>query len=293
MSWKDVGNLALDSLLDSLKVFALAFVLYILISFIEDKMARFLSKKSKTGPIFGSLSGAIPQCGISVVGADLFMKGDLTLGTLIAIFIACSDEALPIIFGNFEGKWYMGFLLVAIKVVYAAAIGVLVDLVAHKRKHEDPEEHHDDEIHIGCCHHSIEENELTNPWKEHLLHPLWHSFKIFIHAYVVSFMFGLLVLWIGEEAIASFVTSNYYLSPLLAIVVGLIPNCASSILIADFYMKGLIPFGALIAGLSANAGLGPLYLFKKKDNIKNALIITGLQIVFAVIIGYSCIWISL
>ena len=95
MNWETVGELALDTLLDSLKVFAVAFILYLILSFFEDKIARLLKSKKGIAPFFGSLAGAIPQCGISVVGADLYCKGHLTIGTLIAIFIACSDEFKP------------------------------------------------------------------------------------------------------------------------------------------------------------------------------------------------------
>lgn len=297
MNWETVGELALDTLFDSLKVFAVAFILYLILSFFEDKIARLLESKKGIAPFFGSLAGAIPQCGISVVGADLYCKGHLTIGTLIAIFIACSDEALPILFGNWQGRWYVGFLVVGIKIVFAALVGFLVDLLATKSR-DNVEKHlevceGETTIHIGCCHHPIEKERDENPWHEHLLHPLLHSFKIFIYSYVISFAFGLLILGIGEENISSFLSQNYYLSPLFSTLIGLIPNCAASVIISNLYLDGFLPFGALLAGLSASAGLGPLYLLKNKKHIGKAFMILGLSFFFALILGYSFIWVRI
>lgn len=297
MNWENVGNLALDTLYDSLKVFVVAFVLYLILSFFENKIAHLLESKKQMAPFFGSLAGAIPQCGISVVGADLYCKGHLTIGTLIAIFIACSDEALPILFGNWQGKWYVGFLVVGMKIVFAAIVGILVDLVAMKNRNnvEKHLEHceGETEIHIGCCHHPIEKEKSESPWHEHLVHPLVHSFKIFIYSYVISFLFGLLILDVGEENISSFLSQNYYLSPLLSALIGLIPNCAPSVIISNLYLDGFLPFGALLAGLSASAGLGPLYLLKDKKHIGKAFMILGLSFLFALILGYSFIWVRI
>jgi hypothetical protein len=288
-------DLALDTFLDSAKIFAIALALYVLLSFFEAKIARLLEKRKRWAPFFGSLAGVIPQCGISVVGADLYVKEHITMGTLIAIFIACSDEALPILFGNFTGSWYMAFFLIGIKIVGGCLAGMLVDLIYRKGDAEVTE--HLDlcegecTIHHGCCGHQIEENAEENPWHEHLIHPLVHSLKIFAYAFVISFLFGCLVLWIGQDNLSSFLTANYYFSPLYATVIGLIPNCASSVLISDLYLKGALPFGALVSGLSVNAGLGPLYLFKNKKTVVKGLIIEGLLIVFGLALGYAFIWV--
>lgn len=296
MTGENVAELALDTLFDSLKVLGVAFVLYVLLSFFENKIASLLERKKKMAPVFGALAGAIPQCGISVVGADLYMKGHLTLGTLLAIFIACSDEAMPILFGDFSGKWYMGFLVLGIKIVFASIVGIIIDLV-YRKKDKEVEEHienceGEDEVHIGCCHHHIED-ENENPWHEHLVHPLLHSLKIFAFSYVISFLFGLLILGVGEDNLATFIANNYYLSPIFASIVGLIPNCAASVLISNLYVQGFLPFGALLAGLSASAGLGPLYLFKDKKNLSKAFCIMALEVIFALILGYCTIWFNI
>jgi len=295
MTWNDVGELALDTLYDSLKILAMAFAIYLLLSFFEEKIATLLEKNKKYGPLFGAVSGAIPQCGISVVGADLYTKRHLTMGTLIAIFIACSDEALPIFFGSFNNaKWYMVFPLLAIKIVGGALVGFLVDVI-NKKDDEEVEEHlescsGDVQCHHGCCGHEIEGE---GPWHEHLVHPLLHSLKIFPYAYVISFLFCLLVVSVTPEKMAEFLTSNYWVAPLYSVVIGLIPNCASSVLISDLYLSGALPFGALVSGLAVNAGLGPIYLFKGKANLKEAFLIMGILLVAALALGYAFIWVKI
>lgn len=296
MNPENVGALALDSLYDSLKILGLALVIYILLSFFEGKIAKLLEKGKRYGPFFGSLVGAIPQCGMSVIGSDLYLKRHLTLGTLIAIFLSTSDEAFPVLLGDFSGKWYMAFAILGIKIVAGTLFGFLIDIFA-KKNDEQVEKHLEScegekESHKGCCGHEIEE-EHEGKWHEHLLHPLVHSLKIFAYSYVISFLFGLLILGVGETNIQNFLTTNYYLSPLAALLIGMIPNCASSVLLSNLYIGNALPFGALLTGLAMNAGLGPLYLFKSKKNLKEAFMIMGLLMLLALLLGYSFIWVSL
>ena len=298
MDIETFGEIALDSLLDSLKVFVFAFVIYLFLSFFEGKIASLLEKNKKQAPLFGSLVGVVPQCGISVVAGDLYTKDHITLGTLVAIFIACSDEALPIMFGNFEGKWPMAFALIGLKIVYGAFFGYMVDLFFRKRakltdEHlEHCEGNHD--LHHGCCGHEVEDGGKETPLHEHLIHPLIHSLKIFAYAFVISLLFGTLFEWLSSNYdMEAFLSSSYWFSPLFAVIIGLIPNCASSVLLAELYVESALPFGALLAGLAVNAGLGPLYLFKQKKTIKSALIIEGLLILFGLVMGYSFMWVNI
>lgn len=282
----------LDALIDSAKILGIVFAFHVLLSFIEGKIAKFLASKRGLGPVIGGALGVIPECGVSVVGADLFSKQHITMGTLIAIFLACSDESLPILF-NFSGSkhpWWMVFVLIAIKIVVGVIVGVLVDLISIKSKMKTLEHHHDcegeDETDVrGCCGHHIEEE---NKLKEHLLHPLFHSLKIFVYAFIISFIFGTIVFYVGQDKISAFVSENKYTSPLFSIFIGMIPNCVSSVLLSELWMSGVLPFGALVAGLCMNAGLGMLYLFKQKDKakLKNAFIVFGVCFVTSLAIGY-------
>ena len=297
MDLEKFGEIALDSLFESLKVLAFAFVIYFILSFFEGKIASLLERNKKQAPLFGSLVGAVPQCGISVVAGDLYTKDHITLGTLVAIFIACSDEALPVMFGNFEGKWPMAFALLGLKIMFGAFFGYMVDLFWKKKDHvvdehlEHCEGNHD--IHKGCCGHEVEEGGKESPLHEHLVHPLLHSLKIFAYAFVISLLFGTFFGWLESVTdLQAFLTSSYWFSPLLAVLIGLIPNCASSLLLAELYVSGALPFGALLAGLAVNAGLGPLYLFKQKKTLKSAFIIEGLLIAFGLIMGYAFMWVN-
>lgn len=294
-------DLLLDTLFDSLKVFLIAFVIYFLLTFFESKIALLLEKRKKVAPAFGSIAGIIPQCGISVVAADLYGKSHITIGTLIAIFIACSDEALPIVIGDFTGKWWMVFPLLVIKIIGGTLVGFAVDFAfSKKNKHVEEHLHHcdgEEEIHVGCCNHNIEE-ETENESKihHHLIHPLVHSLKIFAYTFVISLAFGALILLIGEENIIAFLSKDgpmYWLTPLFTVIVGLIPNCASSVLISQLFVGNIIPFGALVAGLCANAGIGPISLLKNKDKIKDVALIYSIQIIAALLIGYASILIDL
>lgn len=299
MTIEVIGEIALDSLFDSLKVLGLAFVIYFILSFFEGKIASLLERKKKAAPVLGTAAGVIPQCGISVVASDLFSSGHITLGTVVAIFIACSDEALPILFGDFSGRWYMGFALIGIKIVGGALIGIFIDLLFRKKnkevEHHLEECHEEHEIHKGCCGHEIHEHkeEKESFVHEHLIHPLIHSLKIFAYALLVSFIFGLFFEWLGTIAdLEAILSASYWFSPLIAILIGLIPNCASSVLISELYISGAVPFGALVAGLAVNAGLGTLYLLKNKNTFKKALVIEGLLIASAIILGYAFMWVK-
>ncbi len=274
----------LDSLFDSLKILGLVFLFEVLLSFFEGKIARLLAKSRRLAPALGACFGVIPQCGISIVAADLFGKKCLSFGTLIAVFLACSDEALPILFGNFTSSWWLTFVLIGCKVIIGALVGMLVDLLFPQYRYNQ-ENQDEGALHYGCCGHEIE-GEEEPAWKEHLLHPLVHSLKIFAYCLAVSFCFGALVYYLGEDNVASFLLANRYLSPLAAVVVGLIPNCVSSVLLSELFLKGVLPFGALLSGLLVNAGIGMFVLFKQKENWKPALLALAISLAASLCFGY-------
>ena len=274
----------IDSLLDSLKILGLVFAFEVLLSFFEGKIARLLGKSKRFAPAIGACFGVIPQCGISIVAADLFGKKCVSFGTLIAVFLACSDEALPILFGNFTSSWWLTFVLIGCKVVIGAGVGMLVDLLFPKYRYNQDNKD-SDSSHYGCCGHEIE-GEKEPAWKEHILHPLVHSGKIFAYCFVVSFAFGTLVYYLGEDNVTSFLLANRFLSPLAAVVVGLIPNCVSSVLLSELFLQGVLPFGALLSGLLVNAGIGMFVLFKQKENWKPALLSLAISLVTSLCFGY-------
>ena len=280
MTWELFFDILLDSLKDSILVFAFVFLFHVVLSFIETPVSNFLVKRKKTAPIFGALFGLIPQCGTSVVAAELYIKKLITFGTLIAVFLACSDEALLVLLGAWNEKTLAIFPLIGLKLAAGILFGFLIDLViARHQKLEEVD--HIDEKHE--CHEHHHEN---TPIHAHLVHPLIHALKIFIYVFIINLALGLLIGWVGEESFANFMISNRYLAPLFASIIGLIPNCASSVLITELYLSGTLSFGALFAGLLVNSGLGVMILIKEYKNIKKTLLILGVCFAIAVTLGY-------
>ena len=280
MTWDIFFDKLLDALKDSVLVFAFVFLFHVILSFIETPVSNFLVKRKKTAPIFGALFGLIPQCGTSVVAAELYIKKLITFGTLIAVFLACSDEALLMLLGAWNEKTLAIFPLVGLKLAAGILFGFLIDLViARHQKLEEVD--HVDERHE--CHEHHHEN---TPIHAHLVHPLIHALKIFIYVFIINLALNLLIAWVGEENFANFMISNRYLAPLFTSIIGLIPNCASSVLITELYLSGTLSFGALFAGLLVNSGLGVMILVKEYKNIKKTLLILGVCFTIAVALGY-------
>ena len=278
MTWDTFLHILLDALKDSVLIFAFVFLFHVILSFIETPVSNFLVKRKKTSPIFGALFGLIPQCGTSVVAADLYLKKFITIGTLIAVFLACSDEALLILLAAWNEKTLAIFPLIGLKLAAGIIFGLLIDLIIRKQHIEDVD-HIEEEKE---CHEHHHEN---TPVHAHLVHPLIHSLKIFAYVLIINLALGLLIGLVGEEDFANFMISNRYLAPLFTSIIGLIPNCASSVLITELYLSNTLSFGALFAGLLVNSGLGLMILIRNKE-IKKTLIVLGICFAIAISLGY-------
>ena len=279
MTWELFLDILLDALKDSVLIFAFVFLFHVILSFIENPVSNFLIKRKKTSPIFGALFGLIPQCGTSVVAADLYIKKFITIGTLIAVFLSCSDEALLVLLSAWNEKTLAIFPLIGLKLATGILFGLLIDLIIRHQKVEEVD-HIEEEKE---CHHHHHEN---TPAHAHLIHPLFHAIKIFIYVFIINLLLGLLIGFVGEENFINFMLTNRYLAPLFTSIIGLIPNCASSVLITELYLSGTLSFGALFAGLLVNSGLGMMVLFKEYKNIKKTLLILGICFIIAVSLGY-------
>ena len=279
MTWELFLEILLDSLKDSVLVFAFVFLFHVILSFIENPVSNFLVKRKNLSPIFGSLFGLIPQCGTSVVASELYIKKYITLGTIIAVFLSCSDEALLALLAAWNEKTLAIFPLIGLKLLTGIAIGMLVDLIIRHQKVEEVD-HIDEEEECHTHHHE------NTPAHAHLIHPLIHAIKIFIYVFIINLALGTLIGFVGEEKFANFMISNRFLAPLFASIIGLIPNCASSLLITELYLSNTLSFGALFAGLLVNSGLGMMVLLKEHKNIKQTLLIIGICFVVAVSFGY-------
>jgi hypothetical protein len=289
----DILHILLHSIEESILVFVVALVLYFIISFLEEKIAQGLAKKNRFSPLIASGLGLVPQCGLSIVASDLYVKKHITMGTIIALFLACSDEAIPILLSHPSDKTIVSVgLIILIKFVVGFITGYLVDFFLTRNKHEVHEhlEHchksFEEEVHIGCCSHPIEGvSEETKIYK-HLLHPLVHSLKIFAYVLTINFIFSLIIHYVGQENLEVFLQSNKYFAPIFASLIGVIPNCAASVVITNVYLLDYLSLGACLSGLCMNAGLGLLFLFKRKHDLKDSFTILGIMFGVSIFVGY-------
>lgn len=300
-------HVLLHALEDTAKLVPFLVIVYFLIELLESKgLFKFEKSKllnGKASPVIGSLCGSIPQCGFSVISSELFAKQKISAAALVSVFIATSDEAVPIMLSNYKSIPAL-LMLILTKIVLAIIVGYVTYFLyglffkkhhhtqaEHHEEHDhEDEEHHDnheedngenhEHIH-ACCNHNFKHNKFN--WK----HPVIHSLKITLYIFIINLLMGGLVEWIGESNIESFLKSSYAFQPLIAIVVGFIPNCASSVILTELYLMGGLSFGSIVAGLAVNAGLGLLVLFKENKNIKQNLFITAVLLISSIAFGYA------
>lgn len=272
----------LDSLLDTLKVFPLILLIYILIEFLEHRTSFSENHKllqGKMAPLLGTVTGIIPQCGFSVMAAKLYDRGFIRTGTLLAVFLATSDEALIVLIVDPVGAAAVA-PLVALKVVVGLAVGYAVNfLVRDELAVPAPPE----DIHGYSC---GREHEGKSKLKVYFVEPLLHSLKIALYIFVVTLIFGY-VLEYNRDAILSSFVGGPYIEPFITSAIGLIPNCASSAVISQAYCEGGIYFGSMAAGLCCNAGLGFVVLLKNTKKIKRNLLLMAALYVVSVLVGVA------
>ena len=280
MSQEMVFDIIFDALRDSAIVFAFVLLIHVLLSFFENSLSKVLIKKKKASVVFGSLFGLVPQCGTSIMGADLYIKKYITIGTLTAIFLSCSDEALIAILASGKpDKMLMVLPMIGLKFLIGIVVGLLTDLIFRKQDLKGEGAVLEEET---CHTHHVHNSEAHR----HLVHPLIHSLEIFAYVLVINLVLGFVIGFVGEEKFASFILMNKYLAPLFASIIGLIPNCASSLLLAELFIEGNISFGAILAGLLVNAGLGFTVLLRNRKGAKNIVWILLICFITAVVAGY-------
>lgn len=267
------------SILDTLKLVPFLFLTYLLMEFIEhktsDKVKIAIHKSGKAGPFIGGLLGAVPQCGFSASAAGLYAGRVISLGTLIAIFLSTSDEMLPILISEaVDVKLILQIL--GIKIVVGMVAGFVIDFVMQFKKKPQEEEW---KIHDLCEHeHCHCEKSI---WKSALMHTL----QIVLFIFVINFALTFVIEFVGEESLANLFFTKPVIGELVAGLVGLIPNCASSVVITQLYLEGVIGFGSMMSGLLVGSGVGLLVLFRVNEKLKDNLKILGLLYVIGVVSG--------
>lgn len=267
------------TILDSIKLLPFLFITYILMELIEhkagEKTEKIIKKSGKFGPVIGALLGIVPQCGFSAIAANFYAARIITRGTLIAIFLSTSDEMLPILIS--EGA-ELGLILqiLTIKVVIGMAIGIIIDIFNKNNNNKNKTE----EIHKICEHehcHCEEEGVVKSSIK--------HTAQIFIYIFIITLIINAIIHFIGEDNIANFIINIPVIGTLIAGLIGVIPNCASSIILTELYLEGIITLGPMIAGLLVNSGVGILILFKVNKNKKENLTILGILYIVGITAG--------
>lgn len=278
-----VADFIKDALIDSINLVPFLFIIFFFIELFEiyfSKKIKNLSNHTKvSGPILGALTAIVPQCGFSVIASTLYVRRLITRGTLIAVYISTSDEAIPVLLAHPEMiKTIIPIL--AVKFLMAVAAGYAVDAIF-----KPVTETNDEDIQIeehGCCKHEISNDRFKK--RVLILHPLKHTINIFFFILIVTLILNFILLK-TEGHLEQVFLNQSPLQPALAAIIGLIPNCAISVLITMLYIQHAISFGSVIAGLSSSAGLGLIILLKKNDNAKDTLSIIGILLTVSIIAG--------
>lgn len=259
----------IHSVIDTLKLIPFLFLSFIFMELIEHKFnnKKKLKKINKFGPLAGATLGLIPQCGFSIVASTFYTARVITLGTLFSIYLSTSDEMLPLLIAN-KMDIQIIIKLLFTKFILGLFFGILLDII-YKRKLNN---NIDEVCEKTSCH--CEKGII----KSSIIHTLKISSFILIINILLSFI-------IDKEFLTTVISNDKIISPILSSIVGLIPNCASSIVITELYIKEIIPFGSCVAGLLSSSGLGLLVLFKENKNLKENIIILLTLLLFSTICG--------
>lgn len=250
-----------DAVWDTLRILPFLFAAFLALEAIEHYSTKYsnriLSRVGKAGPLVGALLGCIPQCGFSAAAANLYCAGLVSLGTLLSVFLSTSDEAVLILIAH-PGSGKTIAALLFWKVLIGVIAGFLIDILFRNRK----EEKHVEDLCRTCgCH---DEKGILKP-------ALRHTGRLGVYLFLFTLCLNLLLAFIGTERLAGFLGKDTLFQPFLAALLGMIPNCAASVLITELYLAGGLSFGAAIAGLSAGAGVGLAVLFRTNHSLRENL----------------------
>ncbi len=278
--WEIVWHVIEHTVIDSAKMLPFLFIAYLIIEFLEhrasDRLQRILSKSGSFGIVIGAILGCVPQCGFSVAAANFYSGKVITLGTMVAVFIATSDEAIPVLLSS-PGNAGVILQLILIKVAVALIAGFAVDLIMrlrHKQEAE-PEVH---EHNVLCAHCGCEKDGV-------LKSAIKHTLSIFAFILIVTLLLNILMETLGENYLSKLLLHDSPFQPLLAGLIGLIPNCASSVMLIQLYLAGGLSFGSVVAGLCTGAGVGLAVLFRTNKSWKQNLTILGLLYLIGALAG--------
>lgn len=272
-------EVVIDAVVDSVKLLPFLFIAYLIMEYIEHKTKEHaketIRKSGNLGPLIGGIVGVFPQCGFSASATNLYAGRVISLGTLIAVYLSTSDEMLPILISESVSIGIIAKIL-AIKMIIGICAGFIIDFIIRLTNKEKKTEH----IKEFCEHQSCNCNNDGI-----LKSSLKHTLNIFVYIFVITLLINCLMFFIGEDRVGEFIGNYKFLGPVVASLVGLIPNCAASVIITNLYLGGIINAASLIAGLLTGAGVGLIVLFKVNDNLKENFTILALIYGIGVISG--------
>ena len=270
-----------EAIIDSIKLLPVLFITYLIMEYIEhktkEKTKEAIKKSGKWGPVIGSILGIVPQCGFSVSATNLYAARVVSLGTLIAIYLSTSDEMLPILLSESVPIITIVKIL-GVKLIIGMIAGIVIDAVLRlKNKTIEDEKIVDlcEKEHCDCEHGIVKS-------------ALKHTINIFIFILIITLLINIAIYFIGQDTIKSFLSNKPILGPILAGLIGLIPNCAASVIITQMYLESIITAGTMIAGLLVSAGVGLAVLFKTnkpmKQNFKIVILLYAIGVISGIII---------
>jgi hypothetical protein len=264
-----------DTLIDGVKLLPFLFITFVLMELIEhkfgDKLNNKLKKVNKIGPLLGSLLGIIPQCGISASASNFYITRVISLGTLISVYLSTSDEMLPILISHNSNIFLIVKLLVT-KFICGLVFGFVIDFIFRKKEQEEIKDFC--ELEECDCDHGVIKSSII------------HTLKTFAYILIISFILNIVMFYFGEEFLSKILMKDNILGIIISSIIGLIPNCSSSVLLTELFLNNSISLGQLLSGVLVNAGVGLLILIRfNKDKKENIKIITIL-LTIGIIVGF-------
>ena len=268
----------IDGLIDTFKLLPYLLITFLFLELIEHKLnhtnEKLLRTNKKIGPIVGGLLGGLPQCGFSAIASNLFSSRVITTGTLVAIFLSTSDEMLPIMLSERVDVLVL-LKIIGFKIFIGIIVGYIVDLIF--RKKENAKKGH---IHELCEHEHCHCNE-----EGVILSSIKHTLKTGLFILIANLSINVIIYYIGEDNLKNLLLDKNIFTYFIASLIGLIPNCAASVIITELYLSDLITVGNLMAGLLTGSGLGLLLLFKTNKDLKENIKILSIIYIVGVLVG--------
>ena len=276
---QEIIHILEHTLLETIRLLPFLFITYLIMEYIEhktsEKAKETIQKSGKFGPVLGAIVGIFPQCGFSVSATNLYAARVITLGTLISVYLATSDEMLPILLTEAVPITTI-LTILGLKLIIGIIAGFAIDAVIRLVKKEKQEEQKIEELceHDHChCEQGI------------VVSAVKHTVNIIIFIFIITLIINGIITLIGKDIIANFISENVILGPIIAGFIGLIPNCASSVILTELFIENVISMPMLISGVAVNAGVGLLVLFRTNKNLKENLSIVGLLYIIGVLSG--------